>query len=68
MNRNYIPASPCQALAVKLCELAGMDLELVHAVDIHCAADMFPFVTFTTRLIDAEDVIEEVSHYQLEPL
>lgn len=59
MNRDYAKAAtemPHQALAIKLCELAGIDIEHVQDVDIHCTARDFPVVTFTCLMHHKGDI------------
>ena len=57
MNQNYASAAqgiPSQALAIRLCELAGLPLDNVTDVDIHCTSEGYPVVTFTYVLRPAQ--------------
>jgi len=58
MTRSYASAAqgmPSQALAIKLCELAGVDLaHITDVVDIHCTMKEYPVVTFSYVLSAAQ--------------
>lgn len=71
VNKDYAEAAgriPAQALAIKVAEMADMDLEHVHGVDIHCEPQDFPVVTITSLVRHSGELIECLSKYQLVPI
>jgi len=71
MNCNYADAAkklPHESMAIGLCEMAGIDLDLVQTVDVHSHVLGWPVVTFTSPPLPTKVARYELHQDELRPL